>query len=311
MSEISRLEEIEQQYDHLVQAGAYAEALELINREGHLFPDYSQKVICSWRIEMASRLGNAELTLQLLQEAVQAGHWYGGLRGDPDLALLRGRPEFERLVDLCEQRRIAAIAAAQPVLTTIPPEKGPAPFPLLIALHGANATAEGGHWSPAAAHGWFVAIPQSSQVYAPGTYTWNDRQWAIQEVRAHYDRLRAEFPIDPERVVLAGFSQGGGLATSLALSETIPARGLILVGPFLPDVNAVVPLLEEHDMRGLRAYLVAGLRDRYCYGIARQLAEILPRYGVVCQLEVCADLEHMFPDDFDQRLPAALDFVLP
>jgi predicted esterase len=147
-------------------------------------------------------------------------------------------------------------------------------------------------------------------VYAPGTYTWNDWEWAVQEVHAHYERLCAGFPVDPRRVVLAGFSQGGGLAAWLALSGTIPARGLILVGPFLPDVNAVVPLLEEHDMRGRRAYLVAGLRDRYCYGVARQLAEILPRHGVACKLEVCADLEHMFPADFDQKLPAALEFVL-
>ena len=42
MNALSRLEEIEQQYDHLAQAGAYAEALDLITREAHLFPDYAQ-----------------------------------------------------------------------------------------------------------------------------------------------------------------------------------------------------------------------------------------------------------------------------
>lgn len=311
MSEESRLQEIEQQYDHLVQAGDYAEALELIDREGHLFPDYSQKVIYAWRMDMAGRLHDDELVLRLLREAVQAGYWYAGLRRDPDYAPLYGRPEFERLADLCEQRRAEAMAAAVPVLTTMPPAAGPPPYPLLVALHGANAVAEGGHWAPAAAQGWFVAIPQSSQVYAPGTYTWNDWEWAVREVRAHYDRLSAAFPVDPQRVVLAGFSQGGGLALWLALNGIIPARGLILVGPFLPDVDAVVPVLERNDRRGLRVYLVAGRRDRYCYGIAQKLAELLPRYGVACELVVCADLEHMFPADFDRRLPDALDFVLP
>jgi len=32
------MEEVEQQFDHLAQAGVYAEALDLITREAHVFP---------------------------------------------------------------------------------------------------------------------------------------------------------------------------------------------------------------------------------------------------------------------------------
>jgi len=99
------MEEVEQQYDHLAQAGAYAEALDLVTREAHIFPDYAQKVIYSWRMTMASRLNDKALTLSLLKEAVEAGYWYGGLRMDSDFELLAGEAEFEQLVQICEERR--------------------------------------------------------------------------------------------------------------------------------------------------------------------------------------------------------------
>jgi predicted esterase len=309
MNTRSKAEEVEQQYDHLVQAGAYAEALELATREAHVFPEHAQKVIYSWRMDMACRLKNKELALQLLQEAVDEGYWYGSLKSDPDYALLYGEPEFERLVEICEARRAQAMANAVPVVKVLPPEAQPAPYPLLLALHGANASNEADHWISAVSHGWLVCLPQSSQQYAPGTYTWNDWEWAQQEVLERYAAFIKKYPVDPGRIVLAGFSQGAGLAAWLVLSGKIQVRGLVLVGPFLPDIDKIHPLLDAHPPKGFRVYLAAGQRDRYCLGIAQQLAELLPRHGIVCQLDVYPDMEHRFPVDFEKKLPEALDFV--
>jgi pimeloyl-ACP methyl ester carboxylesterase len=100
------------------------------------------------------------------------------------------------------------------------------------------------------------------------------------------------------------------LAVWLTLSKTVRVNGLILVGPFLENVESLIPLLETHRPQGLRAYLVAGRRDEYCYGIAQQLAELLPRYDIECELEVYADLDHSFPQGFDGKLADALDYVV-
>ena len=310
MTDLSRLQEIEQRYDHLAATGAYAEALDLVTRSAFLFPEYAQKVVFSWRISMALKLNDAALAVKLLAEAVQAGYWYNGLRTDPDYQILHHQPELERLATLCEERRNQAIASAVPVVKTFLPEQGQPPYPLLLALHGANAIAEPSHWAAALTHGWFLGLPQSSQEHAPGTYSWNDWEWALQEVPQRFNELCAACPIDPNRVVLAGFSQGGGLAAWLAFSGRIFVRGLVLVGPFLPDVSRLVPLLESTPSSGLRVYLVAGQRDRYCLGVAQEMAKLLPRYGVACTLDVYADLEHAFPTDFERKLPDALDYVM-
>src|SRR3972149_7038557 len=84
-------------------------------------------------------------------------------------------------------------------------------YPLLLALQGANATAEAEHWMASVSHGWFLGLPQSSEVYSPGVYTWNDWDWALQEGPQRYATICAENPIDIGRVVLAGFFIGGGV----------------------------------------------------------------------------------------------------
>jgi A/B hydrolase-like, N-terminal domain len=195
MSDLSREEEVEQQYDHLYQIGAYAEALELVTREAHIFPEYAQKVIYSWRMYCAAKLMNRDLTLWLLGEAVQAGYWYNGLKEDDNFALLRDDPEFERLADICMERRVQAMANAVPVINTILPEQQSPPYPLLLALHGGGGTAAADHWMASVPHGWFLGIPQSSQMYSPGVYTWNDWDWALQEVPQRYATICAEHPI--------------------------------------------------------------------------------------------------------------------
>jgi predicted esterase len=310
VNQLTRQEEVEQRYHQLCQDGAYAEALELATREAHIFPEHAQKVIYAWRMECALGLGDTALTLRLLEQALACGYWYSNIDQDEEFALLHGDPEFKRLAGISNERRAQAMANAPVVIKTFPPADRQPPYPLLLALHGANASAESEHWNAALAHGWFLGLPQSSQVYAPGRYTWNDWDWALQEVPQRFAHICAAHPIDTQRVVLAGFSQGGGLATWLALGRQIQVRGLVLVGPYLANVDNLLPILEQHAPYELRAYLVAGARDQYCHRIAMQLSALLPKYGIQCRLDVYEDIEHAFPQDFEQKLPQALDYIM-
>jgi dienelactone hydrolase len=64
-------------------------------------------------------------------------------------------------------------------------------------------------------------------------------------VGQHFQVLSEQYPIDRKRVVVAGFSMGGGLAIRLALSGALPARGFVGVGAFLPNIDDLVPLLTD------------------------------------------------------------------
>jgi predicted esterase len=248
----------------------------------------------------------------LLQEAIEAGHWYNDLLDDPDLLILHNVPEFERIVSICSERREQAIAQAAQVIQIITPQRGLEPYPLLFTLHGAQSNIDefAPHWLTAAEQGWMLALPQSSQAYGPGSFSWNDWDWARQELQKHFEAICIQYPIDRNRVVLAGFSQGGGLAAWLGLTEAISACGLLLVGPFLENADSTLAWIKDRHTPGIKAYLVAGQRDIYCLGIARKLAKILPQHNIPTKLDEYPDSEHSFPIDFEQRLPEALKFLV-
>ncbi len=305
--------EVEEQYHQLVASGAYEEALALVTREAHQFSYNAQKVVYYWRFRMAALLNRPALVVQLLAEAVTAGHWYSGLVEDEEFELVRHWPEFERLAAVCDQRRTEAMAAAVPILKVMLPENQPQPYPLLLALHGNNSVMESfsRHWETAVHYGWLVGLPQSSQFYEPGAVSWVDWEWSIEEIQQHYHTLCTDYSIDPQQTVLAGFSMGGGLATSLALSGIIKVKGILLIAPFLNDARNMIPYLEAGLYSlDLRAYIVASERDEYCRNVAQELAELLPQYNIPCRLDIYPDTGHSFPLPFEAKLPEALAFLM-
>ena len=124
-------------------------------------------------------------------------------------------------------------------LLAVFPEAAQEKMPLLIALHGNLSTAEAElvHWRPTVSAGRMLAMPQSTRVDEDGKYIWNPpgiNEWPIEEIQAHYNGLLKEYSIDPENVIIAGFSMGAALAAWMALHGFIKARGFILVSPYLP-----------------------------------------------------------------------------
>jgi A/B hydrolase-like, N-terminal domain len=198
----------------------HADALALVERNSSCFPDRWGDTLY-WRGCLTALTGDPAEALRLLEEAVERGHWWSeaALRGDPDLTTLQGQRRFEALVEICRQRHAQAEAGARPELRALRPRADP-PWPLVIALHDAGGDAEefGERWQPAVAAGWLVGIPQSSRMVAPGRFGWDDRDRAVQEIREHFHELVREHPITRDRVIVAGFSQGGATAIGMALS---------------------------------------------------------------------------------------------
>src|SRR5688572_12433228 len=79
--------------------GRFSEALELLTREGGRFPE--QDVVSLYlRSCLAARLGQTDLALDLLDESLGKGYWYGEpvMRQSPSWGVLQGMPRFEAAV---------------------------------------------------------------------------------------------------------------------------------------------------------------------------------------------------------------------
>lgn len=296
----------------LYSSGDFQASLKLIEQQGKDYPAQGATVdllhICLLNV-----CGNSERALQVFQAAIDKGYWYQtpGLRGDPDLASLQGNAQFERLVAICAERHAQAQRDAKPELLVLPPaQDAPQPYPSLLALHwyGGNAQDFAEYWKGLVDQGWLVAAAQSSQVAGFNAYCWDDTQQAIAEIKGHYTSLALDYPIDPQRVVLGGFSQGAGLAFWLAVSRDIPAAGFISIGPYLENLAEMSPQLPAGEIHGVRGYIISGEKEQD-EGMFAQVEHLLKEHSVPYHWHIYPEQAHQMPTDFEQRLQIALDFI--
>jgi predicted esterase len=297
---------------------AWADALAVLTQHGDQFPDEADSVLYLQSC-LAARVGQPDLALSLMQQALDRGFWYDDLvlRKTPSWQPLQGLPAFEQMAAVCAERQQAADAHARPERLVAEPAAGTADqrWPLLLVLHGNrdNATRTLAAWQAATADGWLVAALQSSQVTGYQAYMWNNQTIAQQEVEAHYAALAAIYPIDPTRVILAGFSMGGETALRLALLRAVPARGFILVapgGPTIAQPDAWHKLAEQVATQHLRGYIVGGEQDWTMAPDALQaVADVLQQHQISCDVEVVPTLGHDYPEDMRPYMQRAMQFI--
>jgi predicted esterase len=313
-------DELQSQIEELYQQGKFAAALDLATEQFEHFPQH-RHLLYYWRIVMSARVGDEDQALDLLQEALNAGVWYGEvlLRKSPSLQALQGNSLFERMVELNQELRKQEKQETFPLLTIRPEGKcqaGSDPCPLLLALHANASNAQGsmGFWKPAASAGWLVAAPQSTQAMWSGAYVWDDRLTSEREIKKHFATLQSQYAIDPRKTVLAGHSMGGEIAVWLALKGEIPARGFIAFGPggpFMDDLTKWEPLLYENLAENLHGYLVFGEDDD---SISQEnvvmLGAMLNDHGIPCEIEEVPAAAHEFIPAYEVVLLRALKFIL-
>ena len=119
-------------------------------------------------------------------------------------------------------------------------------YPALILLHGANGSSEriermSGMTDVAGPDGFVVAYPQGTALGSrvPG-FAWNagaccgtpaaEQREDVAFIEALIEKLVADNSVDPTRIYLAGFSNGGMLAYKFVCDSQIPIAGIAVVG---------------------------------------------------------------------------------
>jgi predicted esterase len=300
----STFDEFQSRIQHLYQSKAYNQAYELAEKNAGVFPDQTP-VVNYWRVCMAVRLEKQSEAIQLLTDIINSGFWYGEtlLRKSPSLQPLQGLPQFEKLVENNLEQQIKDQEQLFKLITLRTRggcQDDEHPCPLLVALHGNGATAQSSvdFWKPAAAAGWLVGIPQSSQAMWKDSYVWTDMDLAQAEIERHVSLLSRQYAVDAGRKVIAGHSMGGELALWLALSGALEVQGVITIGaagPLMDNPDEWRELVQAYSAHPLRIYFIYGEADETIpQDNIRALVSMLQRAGFACEVESLPGVGHEY-----------------
>ena len=180
--------------------------------------------------------GQKKLAAKYLTQAAEHGYWgYRVVVEDTDLQSIKETPEFAAATKKIKANFDVQAPKNPPGMTLATPQGAPPPngWPVLVFLHG--WASERSDFDEEAKFvttlGYAGVTLDATQVMGPGAYTWDRKsvEPTHAQIQAALKKLNAK--IDPKRVYLQGFSQGGMHAARLVADHPESYRGAICNSP--------------------------------------------------------------------------------
>jgi Predicted esterase len=309
MRTISSIRELTDEMMSLYAQGKYSDAFELIEQNADHFPEEPTR-IAFWKMCLLSLCGRVDDVISVFKQGLDSGLWWSEVQfQDTDLDTVRDLPEFKRLVAISQKKYEEVrdcIAPDYDILLPDPPIFGK--YPLLVAVHGRNGNKHSHmeDWKITRQKGWLVLLAQSTQPLTSSSYCWDDSTHGLEDLLYYYEQVSQKYQIDPQRVIIAGFSQGGGMAIYTALNGKTNVRGFIGVASFHNDPNSLKLL--TNGAQHIRGYFITGEKDQTLENV-RAIQKTLKENNIQFTEEVHSNLGHEFPPDFEKSFDKAIDFI--
>ncbi len=270
-----------------------------------------------------ARMGQPAAAVEALDHAAELGFSAAGtLRTDPDLESIRGLPGYAAVLKRVEETHAREMAVfkermdrSRPLLYSPPVRTdgtdgadGGERRPLIVLLHGRGGRAENMArlFRPSAAKiGAVLVVPEAFEPYGNG-FQWGDLDQAAYRVEHAIDFAAERYPIDRERVILAGFSQGAYISLASVTADPRRFAGVVALGACSTRDFA----LGEERIEDLPPiYIGVGSEDR-AHDSCRPMARAYEAAGFEVKLRVYKGYGHVFPQNYEWELDRAFRFVL-
>lgn len=205
-----------------------------------------------------AREGKPDAAFRQLDRAVAAGFDdEATLAKDTDLASLRGRPEFARIVQGVKANRVAGDAAVVKEGLFVSP--GRAPRAILLLLHEVNSdpmAVASPFMAEAKARGLFVAAPRGPARSGKKRFGWGSADRALDALKRAVAEARGRAGNLPLPVVVVGAGRGGKLGLEVAARTPGMFSGVGSIGGvFDPGPGGAAAVA---GLRGIPVFLGVG-----------------------------------------------------
>ncbi|MFX0051028.1 MAG: alpha/beta hydrolase [Candidatus Hodarchaeota archaeon] len=311
----AEMAKVEEQMIEYEESNHYNKGLKLAIDSIARFPE-NPTITYSWTALFYVLLGKNKKSLQILAEGLTKGAVWSTTFLEEGFQGLKDHPRFLDILELSRKRfnhekeKIRAELLVRTPKSYTTSKK----YPLLLVFHGrfdSNAANDIRCRNIIKQKDIFLALLQSTQMQSRNHFVWDDENKALEDLERALPVLVERYPIDASKIILAGVSQGSEMALVALFSSFVTATKFISVIPSFGGFS--YQLTEEDSLRSkkgrVRGCFIVGERDPR-FNRTKSFYELLRKNGIECKLFSFPELGHQIPDDFDQVLIKAVDFVL-
>lgn len=150
---------------------------------------------------------------------------------------------------------------------------------------------------------YILAYFQSSVILGNDSFKWTvGSEVSRKDVKECFRKLKADYSVDTDRVVIGGMSAGGAVALDIVAENTIPVRGYIVNCPALKG------RVELSDRIKVPGTIITGEFDRNIK-YQKEFASKSNKKDAKCEIIVQKGLGHHFSKDFSLKISAALSRI--
>lgn len=309
----SSYEEMRAHIGKLYQKKEYAEAARILEWALTRFPDHLEANAFNLAL-MHMQLQEHDKAIEALEYGLEHGVWFGKYAIGAEIwAPLREKERFQAFLEKNEAKRQEAQKSAQQKLEVFVPEgyDKDKTYPLFIALHGGgeNIDVFKPQWtSDLLKREFIVAYPQSIQMVSMTGYSWTeDIELSKKEIREAYEKVLQDYPVDPARVIVGGFSSGGVASLEVVLDNTIPVIGFVVLCPPKPD-DFTAEKLGEVRQRGIRGTVLTTEMDPRLPD-QKEMAAMMEAVGLAHEFIVTPNIGHWYPENLAELIDNAIAHI--
>ena len=185
---------------------------------------------------------------------------------------------------------------------------GEGPWPLVVALHGGSGHGSEFLWTwlrEARSRGFLLMAPTSLR----STWSLGPDDEDGPRLQAQLDHVMGRWPVDRDRVLLTGLSDGATYTLLHGLGEDVPWTALAPVSGVFHPMHFVNGNLDR--AAGRRIHLVHGALDwMFPVSTAREAAQVLESAGAELVYREIDDLSHTYPREENARILEWFDQAL-